>query len=158
MPSSDIIYRRADENDIPPISSLAHLLNKSEGDTTQPSESFLKQEWHNFDVYIACNDNEIIAYASGIAVPLLHMGFSRYDIHGLFVKKNFRKLGVAETLLKTLINDKKDSGFHFFRNEVSPKNNAAQNLYKKIGFTQSQNNHLKLNLFINESVNNAEKN
>ena len=73
-----------------------------------------------------------IGYVSAVARPggLAHLT-------SIAVHPNYRRLGVAKTLLKTLIGRLRDGGFRRLTLEVRVSNQAAIALYHSLGFKPS---------------------
>ena len=56
------------------------------------------------------------------------------QINNIAIHPNFRRLGVAETVLKQILNQIRMEGAKLITLEVRPSNYAARSLYHKLGF------------------------
>ena len=77
---------------------------------------------------VAKEADEILGFA-GIFVTL-----DDVQIMNIVVKKNKRRMGIGNILLKNLINLAKQTNLEILTLEVNSNNIPAQNLYKKFGF------------------------
>lgn len=88
--------------------------------------AFLSGGYHG---YVAEEDNKIIGYGSYKAVTV------EGDIFNIAVLQEYRRRGVGEALLKSIIQNAKDIGVESLFLEVGEKNEGAIALYEKLGFT-----------------------
>lgn len=79
---------------------------------------------------VAIKENKVVAYA-GLWVIL-----DEGHITNIAVHPNYRKLGIASSVLSALIKESKDKGVNSITLEVRRSNLVAQNLYKKFHFTE----------------------
>lgn len=56
------------------------------------------------------------------------------DITNVFVRKDYRRRGIAEEMLRKLMTESKEIGVRNFTLEVRSSNDAAIRLYEKLGF------------------------
>ncbi len=77
---------------------------------------------------VAVTDGHVVGYCGcwGIA--------GEGDIYNVAVKKEFRRQGIGEKLLKTLIQSFSERGIISFTLEVRASNTAAISLYQSLGF------------------------
>ena len=79
---------------------------------------------------VAENDGKVIGYIGSQSV------LDEADMMNIAVSQDFRRLGVAETLVNSLIAQLRDGGVHSLCLEVRESNEPAKSLYKKLGFEQ----------------------
>lgn len=133
---------KATKNDIKKIATV----EKECFSTEAWSENAIKEAFEN-DIsafFIAYFENEIIGYI-GI-YSILDEGY----IYNLAISKNHRRKGVAEQLIKTLIEYGKEKNLKFISLEVRESNAPAINLYKKCGF---ELNGIRKNFYKNPKEN-----
>lgn len=80
-------------------------------------------------LYVAKQDNEVVGYI------LTLIKRSHPKIYSLGVSEAFRGQNIASKLFATTIDELKILGFKKLELEVRTDNNAAIELYKKLGFT-----------------------
>lgn len=91
--------------------------------------SIIKNKSHDLVGYY---DGEIIGY---VGVTKQEFRLSHTARFGITIKRNYRNIGLATALSKTMIDiAKKDSQIKILYLDVINKNKAAMKLYKKIGF------------------------
>jgi Acetyltransferases len=93
------------------------------------------------------NDREIIciAYVEGISVGyctgliVKSMCYSEYriDIEALYVRNKYRKQGIGEALISCLEKEAISQGVQHFHINTYSTNAVALSLYKKIGYTKT---------------------
>lgn len=91
----------------------------------------LKEELSNENArfFAAVNGGEVLGYVGCILVC------GEGSITNVAVKKSARRMGIASRLIEALINALKGEKAESIFLEVRTSNEAAQNLYKKFGFT-----------------------
>lgn len=105
------------------------------------AKEFLKERIQNEESCI------FIAFEEGTAVGFvqLYPSFSSVSmkrswvLNDLYVKKNARKKGVGEQLIKTGIQFAAETGAKGVLLETGKENITAQRLYEKIGFNKEEN-------------------
>lgn len=85
-------------------------------------------ELENTAFYVAIKEENVVGYCGVYKV------LNSADITNVAVKKEERKKGVAEQMLKEAIKDAKNEGIKEIMLEVRESNEAAISLYKKNGF------------------------
>lgn len=112
--------RRATEADIPAILDLQNR--------TDSAASFDREDYLRYDCRIAARDG------AGISAFLLSRRVSddEWEILNLAVAPEFRGQGLAAALVQMQLNEQQG---HCFL-EVRESNDAARNLYKKLGFSE----------------------
>jgi ribosomal-protein-alanine N-acetyltransferase len=83
----------------------------------------------NFTVWLTSFDRQILA-----GYTMCWLVADEMQIHKIAVKPEFRRLGLATFLLKSLFNKACDEGCQSVTLEVRSTNKAAINLYEKLGF------------------------
>ena len=87
-------------------------------------------------LYIASYDN-----SSAGCIAILPIDNEDCEIKRLFVRAQFRKLGIGRTLVEQVINDAKYIGYTRLLLETSPTMKEAIALYKKLGFINIEPYH-----------------
>ena len=88
-------------------------------------------------VCIAFVDGAAAGYCSGIIVKSMCYSQSRADIETLYVKEEYRKLGIGEALIKCLEKNLVARGISHFHINTSSDNVKAQALYAKLGYKKT---------------------
>ena len=77
---------------------------------------------------VAVAENQVVGYVGSQSV------LGEADMMNLAVAPDFRRRGIAEKLVDSLIQELNGKGIHSLTLEVRASNQSAQNLYQKIGF------------------------
>lgn len=77
---------------------------------------------------LAAVNDKIVGYVLYWLLP------GELDVHNLAVDKDYRRRGVGRALLQAVINEARERGLERVTLEVRKSNEAAQNLYYKLGF------------------------
>lgn len=85
-------------------------------------------ELDNAYYYVACVDDKIVGYCGAYGV------LDEGDINQVAVTSAFRKRGIAEQLVSSMIDDLEKAGYIYITLEVRKSNVAAISLYEKLGF------------------------
>ncbi len=83
----------------------------------------------DFVGFLCEEDEKIIGYVGAL------YSFDESDVALVAVNPDYRRRGIAEKLMKTLFNSLAEKGVKKAFLEVRVSNFAAQNLYKKLGFS-----------------------
>lgn len=83
----------------------------------------------DFVGFLCEEDEKIIGYVGAL------YAFDESDVALVAVNPDYRRWGIAEKLMKTLFNSLAEKGVKKAFLEVRVSNFAAQNLYKKLGFS-----------------------
>ena len=141
-----IIYRKAIEKDIDIIVKLNSELDNSQRapfrKIKKNSEPIVKKFFLSAIKskkqisFVAENKKEIIGFiiVSIRSAPQIFENKLEAVITDLFVKKEFRKIGVAKTLIKKAKQFAKKQNCPYVRLNVYYSNKLAQKVYDKIGF------------------------
>ncbi|MDQ7093726.1 GNAT family N-acetyltransferase [Desulfosporosinus sp. PR] len=89
-------------------------------------------------VCLAYVDNVAVGYCTGLVVKSMCYSEARADIEALYVKEEYRKRGVGETLISFLENTFIERGIYHFHINTFEKNSIAQSLYAKIGYKKTR--------------------
>lgn len=93
----------------------------------------MKAEKKNFNGWvIETPDNKIVGYATYFFCYFTWIGKSLY-MDDLYVKPEFRGMGLGTQLINKVIQYAKEEGCHKLRWQVSAWNNRAMDFYKKLG-------------------------
>lgn len=96
------------------------------------SESSVSSELMNpLSLWIVALDGQVVAGYVGSQSVL-----GEADMMNLAVRPEYRRQGVGEQLVESLIDRLRDSGVHSLTLEVRTSNDPALALYKKLGFIQ----------------------
>ena len=79
-------------------------------------------------VCVAISDNRVVGYGGMLVV------MDEGDITNIVVDEEYRELGIGKAIVEFLINEGEKRGCHDYTLEVRVSNEAAINLYKKLGF------------------------
>lgn len=115
--------------------------------------SFEKELSNLQEVYALPNGSIIVAYYENLpvgCVALKSINETMCEMKRLYVKPEYRKLGIGEHFIKTIIKISKDIGYEYLSLETLPEimENAIR-LYKRHGFEEVSNNYGILNMQIN---------
>lgn len=126
----DIIIKRMDYSHIPELSVI-----EKECFSTPWSEKALSDEVTNSHgrFLVAFCDDEISGYIGA------HNIVGEVYITNVAVAKRFRRMGIGEKLIKSLIDLCKEEGAEFITLEVRESNIPAINLYEKMNFNKVGN-------------------
>ena len=96
------------------------------------SEMSIASELQNLWSYwlAALEDDRVIGYVGS------QSSIDEADIMNVAVHPDFRRKGIAETLINRLVADLKERGIHALLLEVRVSNAPAIALYEKLGFSQ----------------------
>ena len=96
------------------------------------SEKSIASELNNIWSYwvVALWDDTVIGYIGS------QSSFDETDVMNVAVHPDFRRKGIAESLIETLIKELKNRGSHALMLEVRASNVPAIALYEKLGFLQ----------------------
>lgn len=96
------------------------------------SEKSIASELNNYWAYwvVALWDDRVIGYIGS------QSSFDETDVMNVAVHPDFRRKGIAESLIETLIKELKNRGSHALMLEVRASNVPAIALYEKLGFLQ----------------------
>ena len=132
--------RKASKEDCEIIADLTSALNISEGmtDYHRPNTEILRKNFDKVDFYLAEIDRQPAGFVAGYTHLNPNTGFFRYVITSLYVDEDFRNKGIAKSLLKHVIFDKKHRDTTQFAIDVRPSNHAARRLYENLGFEKGQ--------------------
>lgn len=89
--------------------------------------------------FLAEKDGKIIGFIGGKIERKSEFYKTRKigAIYDLFVKKEYRNMGVGTRIFKTFISWLKANKIRAIELDVSPKNLAAKELYENLGFSES---------------------
>ena len=96
------------------------------------SEKSIKSELNNIWAYwvVALWEDTVIGYIGS------QSSYDESDVMNVAVHPDFRRRGVAESLIETLIKELKNRGSKALMLEVRASNDPAIALYQKLGFAQ----------------------
>lgn len=78
-----------------------------------------------------------LAYSNGVlagSIALRKIDEERCELKRMYIKPEFRRRGIARTLVKQLISDAKEIGYQCMLLDTLPFLQIAINMYKKLGF------------------------
>ena len=96
------------------------------------SEKSISEELNNYWAYwvVALWDDRVIGYIGS------QSSYDETDVMNVAVHPDFRRKGIAESLIGELIKELKNRGSHALMLEVRASNAPAIGLYEKLGFLQ----------------------
>ena len=120
-----LIYREVQKKDVPAISRIENI-SFSQPWSKKGISDFIKQ--NNSICIVAEEFGKVVGY-----VGLYHV-MEEGNITNLAVLPGYKRIGVGENLMRFLIDKVKDMGIKGITLEVRESNEAAINLYTKLGF------------------------
>ena len=129
---SEIIFRPLDISDCRFLAEYAaECEGISENKEISEIERRLQQRFKdtNYVGVIALSGNERIGFQDGVIVN------QRMELNEIYVKPEYRHLGIGERLLNEIIAIAKSSGVKRIIYHTEPDNVAMQKLGEKVGFT-----------------------
>ena len=126
---NDLIVRQLEYKDCRELSEI-----EAENFSIPWSQKSLEEECTNDNsIYIIASYKESQEIAGHVG---MHISFDEAEITNVVVRSKFRKKGIACLLLGQLIEMGRDRAVNRYYLEVRKSNQAAQNLYKKLGFKE----------------------
>ena len=124
---TDLIFEKMTKQNITRVAEL-----EKQCFSTPWSENALSEELsNNFARFIvALSNGEIVGYIGS------HNVLGEVYITNVAVSESFRRKGVAEKLIRTLVDFCENEGMDFVTLEVRRSNEAAKKLYSKMGFEE----------------------
>ncbi len=145
-----IEIRKAVENDCPVIVALMRDFAEYEklGKYFTLSEEQLSAAMFEDEAYVqgivALDDGEIIAYALFYKSFASFRGQQGFYLEDIFIDKNYRGLGIGETMLKNIAQTAKSQGAERIDFQVLDWNAPAISFYEKLGAVSNQDeSHFK---------------
>lgn len=89
-----------------------------------------------FYIYAAKLEGKVIGYINGIVIPKFDPRIGIMYVDELWTAPPYRKMGIAEKLMKEIINKAKEMELWRLRLYVSKDNPPARNFYKKMGYIE----------------------
>lgn len=123
-----MIARKANKNDTARIAEIERAVFSDSWSERGIDETM---DQNTSRIYVGVEGNEIVGYV--IAYTVLDEG----EVARIAVSPDFRRQGVAEMLLDTVISDGEESEVSVWYLEVRESNIAARKLYKKKGFVET---------------------
>ncbi len=121
------------------IAGLCQAHGDKHGITRKSFDDMVCSENAPVTLLVAETQEGVLAgYVCGFAIYEFHSGITKFRIQNLFVAEEFRRNRIGEALLLTIQNEAKDKhnaqGFGIYAENW---NTAALNLYKQLGFKES---------------------
>jgi GNAT superfamily N-acetyltransferase len=91
-------------------------------------------------ILVIAADHQVIRYSILINFWSNEYGGNIINIDEIYIKEDFRGRGIGTKFIQYLINNKLNNSVAL-ELEVMPSNKRARQLYERIGFKLSQNNH-----------------
>ena len=131
--------RKMQKEDREDILQMMKIFYSSDAVFTNGSDEIFKNDFENcinespyLEGYVFYNDKELQGYAMIAKSFSTEFGKACYWIEDLYVKADYRGLGIGTAFLKYIENSYPDV---IFRLEVEEENERAVHVYKKCGFT-----------------------
>ncbi|MBR5376063.1 MAG: ribosomal protein S18-alanine N-acetyltransferase [Lachnospiraceae bacterium] len=109
--------------------TLSCLEKEIFGDDAWSEDDFRETMCCDYAYYLVAREGDLVVGCAG-----LRNMCGDADITNVFVRKEYRRRGIAEEMLKKLMEDSKKIGARNFTLEVRSSNTAAISLYEKLGF------------------------
>ena len=133
-----IIIRSVYENDLEEIFEMVCALARHHNDVPTVTIGSLKRDLLDKTPWVHALIAEVNDNISGYALlcPLAQVQFGQrgLDMHHLYVKTDFRRLGVAHCLINSAMDKALDLGCNFVVVGTKPENVIAQKVYSAAGF------------------------
>ncbi|SHE39764.1 phosphinothricin acetyltransferase [Caldanaerobius fijiensis DSM 17918] len=136
----DLVIRRAKIEDVPWIMEIYNeaILSSFATFDVEPKTLEDRKEWFlshgdDYPIFVAELNGNIVGWAS---ISRFRDRYAyRYTVEdSIYIKKDYRGMGIGTELLKTLINAAKELGYHTIVGVISSQNVESINLHKKLGF------------------------
>ena len=131
--------RKMQKEDREDILQMMKIFYSSNAVFTNGSDEIFKNDFENcinespyLEGYVFYNDKELQGYAMIAKSFSTEFGKACYWLEDLYVKADYRGLGIGTAFLKYIENSYPDV---IFRLEVEEENERAVHVYKKCGFT-----------------------
>ena len=121
--------RRATSDDLDPVMALENQIYPDDAWSTQNMAAELANP-HGYYL-VAVDDTGTVAAYAGLLAPI---GTGQGDIQTVTVSPDARRQGLARTLMLQLLNEARRRGAEELFLEVRVDNEAAQALYRELGF------------------------
>jgi L-amino acid N-acyltransferase YncA len=144
MHPEHITIRQARESDIPGILEIYNdaILNTTALYTYELFTLQMMQQWFaektakNLPVFVASLGNTVAGFAS--YGPFRPWPAYKYSVeHSIYVHKDQRGKGIAQKLLRTLIDHAAAANLHTIVAGIDSENEVSINLHKKFGFKET---------------------
>ncbi|MBQ4529740.1 MAG: ribosomal protein S18-alanine N-acetyltransferase [Lachnospiraceae bacterium] len=123
-----MIIRNMREADLPQVAEI----EKQNFSIPWSLESFRESMMLEHTIYLVAEEKEIVTGYCG-----MYRVFNEGEIVNVAVDSKYRRRGVAKELLEQLLKESEALNVDNFFLEVRESNEAAINLYKKLGFTEA---------------------
>ena len=141
--TKNFIFRRADKNDAEELVVLSHELNLYHGSNEIPDCKKLTQYWNRFSVFVVTVEEEIVGYLSGYESFQFHSATLGFEVQNLYVKENYRKMGIGKLLMQKVIAIKYHEGVERFALGAQLDNHIAREFYMNLGFSEREQDHAR---------------
>lgn len=135
------LIRSVTENDLPELQEMVCGLARHHGDSATLTLDDLRRDalgappW--LIILVAEAGERLLGYAALLPLGQLQFGIRGMDLHHLFIRENARGRGVGRMLVGACIDVARDRGCRFLAVGTSPRNQAAQDTYRALGFDQA---------------------
>ncbi|MFZ4762868.1 MAG: GNAT family N-acetyltransferase [Alphaproteobacteria bacterium] len=141
--TKNFIFRKADITDAEKLVGLCHELNLYHGVNEKPDCKKLTQYWDYFSVFVVATEEEIVGFLSGYESFQFHLAILGFELQNLYVKENYRKMGVGKMLMQKVIAIKYHEGVERFALGAQLDNHAAREFYQNLGFHERAQDHAR---------------
>ena len=131
--SMEIIITPLQETDIPEFLVMNNDLNDVDCGTLDSMRESLRNNKNEF-IYIAKHNDEAVGFICGQLYSSICYASKQGEMTELYVKKNYRRMGVATKLVKHMENELVKNKAHEITIITGQKNLTAQKLYEKCGY------------------------
>lgn len=131
---NNFTFRVALKSDLESIAKLVHKLNLYHGDDYCPAAQDYERDWDHYELYVICDENNIIGFLAGNSDYKFHTASRRYLIQNIFIHEQYRNKGAARMLFEKVIALKYEEGIERFALGVDQDNDVARSFYESIGF------------------------
>ena len=130
------------ESDIPDFFEMNNKLNDVDCGTLASMKESLRNNKSEL-IYIAKLDEKAIGFICGQVYSSICYTSNQGEMTELYVREDYRRLGIATMLVKNLENELINNDVHEIKIITGKKNLSAQQLYEKCGYDYKRRAYFK---------------
>lgn len=136
----NLSLRDAEERDLPEILDILNeaLLTststfESEPQTLEKRKVWFQEHGEKYPLVVAESHGRVVGYCS-ISSFDRNSGYARTVELSVYVDKNYRRRGIARTLVKEILRRATQLGYHAILSSISKDNEPSRRLHEVLGF------------------------
>ena len=137
-----IIITPLQESDLPEFIKMNNELNDVDCGTLESMKESLANKKNEL-IYIAKHNDKAIGFICGQIYSSICYTSKQGEMTELYVKEDYRRMGIATKLIKQMENEFIENGVHEIILITGQKNITAQNLYEKCGYDYKRIAYIK---------------